>query len=72
MCVRVRVRVRVRVCVSACIHTYINKHVQTQNDNTVLENLLNALVALVWNHPKNRMRMANRYYVYVYVYACVY
>jgi hypothetical protein len=30
------------------------------NDNKVLEHALNALIALLWNSPKNRLRMANK------------
>ena len=36
------------------------RYMPPNNDNFVLENVLNCLVALVWNHPKNRMRMANK------------
>jgi hypothetical protein len=30
------------------------------NDNKVLEHVLDALIALLWNCPKNRLRMANK------------
>jgi len=30
------------------------------NDNKVLEHVLNALIALLWNSPKNRFRMSNK------------
>ena len=30
------------------------------NDNKVLEHVLNALIALIWNSPKNRIRMCNK------------
>jgi len=35
-----------------CMH--ICAHVQ------VLEHVLNALIALIWNSPKNRIRMSNK------------
>ena len=35
-----------------CMH--VCAHVQ------VLEHVLNALIALIWNSPKNRIRMSNK------------
>ncbi len=36
----------------------VDRHQPPNNDNTVLEQVLNALVTLLWNCPKNRMRMS--------------
>ena len=36
------------------------KQLPPNNDNKVLEHVLNALIALLWNSPKNRLRMSNK------------
>ena len=39
---------------------HVNRQMPPNNDNVVLEYLLSALLVLIWNMPKNRMRMANK------------